>query len=430
MTKPVLTLKKGGPGSGNYGHQGLAGVWGGSSPKSGGVSGGSDKGDLRESETYVTLYHATHDEFIESIKFKGLRRGKEWIGRPPSVYFVESLEEAKKLGISFLGHEWYARLAGRDSDIRDVAIIKFRVPKYIYDHKITDDIANQDFKVKTAGRIEANVKPGDILSAEVLFYRYIFKDIGGWQFEEISREEAIAETDPKYVRKEEGVTIYQIVVFTKDVEEFIEEKQLPIDEKSKQALMTLRKQMFFDHTDTLAEQLFTGEISLGQWQEQFKDYMRQYYSSMAAIGKGGWDVMEPADWGRLGPLMKDQYRYLQGFAEHIDVERDTISLKYIKARSRLYGEGGNRAVTHMEAGYIFEEKLPWLPGDGSTECLNRCHCRWVFSLVGKEGDFNIVKATWRLGEADHCTTCVDRDGYTISITVHELITVPSKIGGY
>lgn len=43
--KPKKTTEKGGQGSGNWGHQGLDGVWGGSSPTKGGSSGGAGGAD-------------------------------------------------------------------------------------------------------------------------------------------------------------------------------------------------------------------------------------------------------------------------------------------------------------------------------------------------------------------------------------------------
>jgi hypothetical protein len=208
------------------------------------------------------------------------------------------------------------------------------------------------------------------------------------------------------------------------------EKQLPIGEDDKLKLFELRRSMFFDTSDQLAEQLFTGDITIGEWQEQFKDQLRQYYSSSAAIGKGGWDEMGWDDWGRLGPVMKDQYQYLQGFAEHISENREDISLKYIKARARLYGEGAGFPAALMEAGVVFEALLPWLPKDGSTECLNRCHCRWVHETLRTEGQWVFVKSTWRLGEADHCPTCKKRDGHTVTNRIHERVEIPSGIGGY
>lgn len=205
-------------------------------------------------------------------------------------------------------------------------------------------------------------------------------------------------------------------------------KQLPIDDESKEALLQIRINLFFDQSDELARQVYEGEITIGEWEEQMRQAIRQLYASAAAIGKGGWDLMTPADWGRLGPILKDQYQYLHGFAQYISDNRDTISLDYIRARARLYGEGAGYASNVTWAGTL-ERLLPWIPRDGSTECLNRCHCQWNLSIVGSDGDWNLVRAVWQLNPADHCNTCVERDGHTVNIRVHNSIDVPPVIGG-
>ncbi len=210
----------------------------------------------------------------------------------------------------------------------------------------------------------------------------------------------------------------------------IVEKQLPIDEASKSNLISIRTNIFNNEVDSLAERMYTGEISVGQWEESMKKLTRELHTSTAAIGKGGWDQMTPADWGRLGPVMKEQYRYLHNFAEKIAEERDTISLQTIKARAHMYGNAAHNTAYMIEAGQVLSDKLPWMPGDGSTECLVNCKCRWELETVNKQGDFNIVQATWKLGEAEHCDTCLERDGYIHTLRVYKDISIPSTIGGY
>lgn len=210
----------------------------------------------------------------------------------------------------------------------------------------------------------------------------------------------------------------------------LEFKQLPIDDASKQNLLQIRLNIFYDKVDELSEKMYTGDISIGDWQESLKKEIRMIYNSSAAIGKGGWDQMGPRDWGRLGTPLREQYRYLQGFAEHVATNRDTVSLKYIKARTRLYGEGAFHATTMIEAGFWFSDTLPWLPKDGSTECLNRCHCWWSLEVTSTTKRHQVVRATWNLGVADHCDTCLQRSGHVEILQVPLDVTVPSKIGGH
>lgn len=207
-------------------------------------------------------------------------------------------------------------------------------------------------------------------------------------------------------------------------------KQLPIDDESKANLVRVRIGIFFDASDALAEQMFTGQISLGQWQEDMKRIIRESHTSCAAIGKGGWGEMGAKDWGRLGTPLREQYKYLRGFADFISENRDTVSLAAIRARARLYGEGAGGSAVLMQAGAVFEDILPWIPKDGSTECLNRCKCHWELSVTGTQSDgFRQVRAVWVLSVAEHCNTCVGRDGHVETFVVPAGTVVPDMIGG-
>ena len=161
-------------------------------------------------------------------------------------------------------------------------------------------------------------------------------------------------------------------------------KQLPISEVSKQNLIKIRTNMFADEVNALAERMFTGDITLGSWEEAMKKMIRELHTSTAAIGKGGWDQMTPADWGRLGPVLKGQYKYLHGFAQYVEENKDTVSLKAIQARARMYGNAGAFSSVVVQAGDVISKKLPWLPKDGSTECLVNCKCFWKLDIVGTE----------------------------------------------
>ena len=209
-------------------------------------------------------------------------------------------------------------------------------------------------------------------------------------------------------------------------------KQLPISEENKAKLMKVRIGIFNEKSDSLAEDLFTGKISIGKWEETMKKLIREEHASCAAIAKGGWDEMTWKDWGRLGTPLREQYKYLHGFAKAIEEKKDTISLRAIQARARLYGQAGAGTGAIIQAGKELEGMLPWLPRDGSTECLVNCHCAWVLEVIShdKISNMKVVEAVWQLGIAEHCDTCVKRDGHTEVLVIPEDVVVPSIIGGY
>jgi hypothetical protein len=204
-------------------------------------------------------------------------------------------------------------------------------------------------------------------------------------------------------------------------------KQFPIDDASKQTLIDIRISIFGDDSAGLAEKVFTGDISVGQFEESMKKLIRELHSSVAAIGKGGWNEMTWQDWGRLGPQLKEQYRYLHGFAEYITANKDTVSLEYLKARAGMYGNATHSAIM-MAVGIEISKMLPWLPGDLSTECGGNCKCRWLLSIIGTSETTNTVQAVWRLTPAEHCETCATRNGHTVMFELDKSIPVPEMIG--
>lgn len=203
-----------------------------------------------------------------------------------------------------------------------------------------------------------------------------------------------------------------------------------IPEGEKYDVMAERQRIFDALSDQLSEQLYTGELSIGQWQEQMKLAIREFHTAATVIASGGWDNVSSRDYGRIGPVLREQYKYLHRFAQHIAENKDNITLAYLKARSRLYGEGAVKTGVLIETPVYIYDMLPWIPKDGSTPCLNGCHCKWVSRVVSVDGNWQTVEFTWHLGEAEHCGPCVGRDGHVEVLRIPLDVDVPIAIGGY
>ena len=97
-----------------------------------------------------------------------------------------------------------------------------------------------------------------------------------------------------------------------------------------------------------------------------------------------------------------QLRYLEGFA----AARGEMSEAAIKTRAELYALS-TQATYHAARWGDWE--LPFVPCDGSSECLGRCRCS---ASVADNGDGSGVY-TWTLGAGEserHCGTCPGRAG--------------------
>lgn len=211
----------------------------------------------------------------------------------------------------------------------------------------------------------------------------------------------------------------------------------PISNSARDAKLRIFKASFVRDIDALAERLYDGRITLGMWEEDMRTRMRQYILGSAMIGKGDAAAMTQSDLGKVGAVLKKQYRWLHGFAQDIYDRRTTISLVAIKARAHLYAEAGNIMATEIQAGYFAPNVrrdpvaiLPWIPGDGSTRCLNQCKCSWNLRVieVHKRQGVKLVEAIWTLHPAEHCEDCIPRDGHIEHVEVAIELDIPSSIG--
>ncbi len=208
------------------------------------------------------------------------------------------------------------------------------------------------------------------------------------------------------------------------------EKQLPIDDAARRKLFQVRLDIFYDSSDALAEQVFTGDISIADWELSMRALVKEMHTSAAAIGKGGWDQMSFQEWGRLGTPVREQYKWLNKFAQDIADRVDDISLGTIRARARMYGRAAGYVAELMQASKEIISQLPWLPKDGSTECLTNCKCAWLLKIIKKTKVSQTVRAVWRMMEAEHCRDCPERNGHVEVFDVGAKIQVPSIIGGF
>jgi hypothetical protein len=158
-------------------------------------------------------------------------------------------------------------------------------------------------------------------------------------------------------------------------------------------------------TDALA-QLVGGEvqvISSAQWNTAMRSEIKNKYIQLYLEGRGGRDQMGFPDWGSIGGMLREQYRWLDDFT----AELDQLSEAQIRARSRMYiksaresyeraygrvkvsigndevlwflrpGEHCPDCETFAALGWQKVEDDPYsgaVPGSGATQCLTNCNC--------------------------------------------------------
>lgn len=151
-------------------------------------------------------------------------------------------------------------------------------------------------------------------------------------------------------------------------------------------------------TRELADQLGAGEITLQQWEGRMRSQLKTTYIDEYVLGRGGRNAMTPANWGEVGGLLGNQYRYLHRFAE--EVAAGTLSTAQIGARAELYVESGSQAYERGRCASFGLPRLSQYPGDGWTACGTNCRCS--LDIKELESEWQV---TWKLGIADHCEDC-------------------------
>lgn len=154
---------------------------------------------------------------------------------------------------------------------------------------------------------------------------------------------------------------------------------------------------------TLTEDLAEGRLTLPQWERAFRQQIKLTWGAQWAFGRGGRNVMTPRDWGAVGRAVREQYRWLGGFAS--DLADGKLSPAQATARAQLYASASTYAFARGQAASYSGLRLPVYPADGGTECKANCKCRWEISDEPERW-----VARWRLGAAEHCSGCLDRAG--------------------
>jgi hypothetical protein len=149
---------------------------------------------------------------------------------------------------------------------------------------------------------------------------------------------------------------------------------------------------------------YTRGGSFASWAVGMRETIKNVHSSMTQLAYGGKSQMGNREQGRLGQIIKEQNKFLAGFAQ--DVEAGKLSNDQIISRSEMYGDAGyssyessvndrekeagmteERSFLEPEADHCeecFDEASKgWSPIDslipvGERQCLVRCQCSFEY----------------------------------------------------
>lgn len=156
-----------------------------------------------------------------------------------------------------------------------------------------------------------------------------------------------------------------------------------------------------DGIDTLSDGINSGALSVDEWQQEMARLLLVGHTAAYQEGRGA-DELTPGARRIIAQVVAEQVDYLNAFADV--VEANGWNDARDRARAALYAGSLKQAFSRGDS---FGLPLPFYPGDGSSECLGNCKCRWrIVWLDREELDADCY---WVLGGAErHCTTCPSR----------------------
>jgi hypothetical protein len=129
----------------------------------------------------------------------------------------------------------------------------------------------------------------------------------------------------------------------------------------------------------LAKQLQAGEVSLAEWQVAMMQEIKTTHLASAAMQKGGWQQMTQADFGRVGRIVRREYRFLTGpqstsFVNQIVSGKQKLDGTLIR-RAMQYGQSGRGTYyrfwdTEADKRGFDEERSILNPADHCTQCVD------------------------------------------------------------
>ena len=136
----------------------------------------------------------------------------------------------------------------------------------------------------------------------------------------------------------------------------------------------------------LAEQLRTGQIPLEEWELAMRALSKEVHLYSAAAARGGWAQLSADDTGRVGRIVRDEYRWLRGFREEIE---DGLPLDgRFSVRTELYAQAGRETFhkterqAELERGNTLERSILGAADhcEGAGSCVEQRDRGWV--LIG------------------------------------------------
>lgn len=128
---------------------------------------------------------------------------------------------------------------------------------------------------------------------------------------------------------------------------------------------------------SLSRDFRSGKIDGRTWQIESMSLIKQTHLLGAALEKGGWNQLTQSDFGRIGSIVKGEYKYFNNLVSQLESGQQRLD-GTLDSRMRLYGQAGRDTYHVFERedrftqGYDLERRI--LHGRDSCKTSKRPGC--------------------------------------------------------
>ena len=170
----------------------------------------------------------------------------------------------------------------------------------------------------------------------------------------------------------------------------------------------------------LTEQLRDGRIALPEWQTAMARAVKNVNYAAVAAASGGVENMTAVERGRAGAIIREQYKYLRGFAADIESGKQRLDGRAMR-RAEMYMQAGREAfheqkragAAEANPGRVMMIRSIRYEGDSCDDCI-ALDGRWF-----QQGDSGYIPVgerqcnkSWRCDEE---LGYLDEDGEIVSL---------------
>ena len=151
-----------------------------------------------------------------------------------------------------------------------------------------------------------------------------------------------------------------------------------------------------------------GKLSVPAWHKTTRQDLKNLYIQNYILGRGGKVQLGPADFGSIGGMLREQYRYLDAFAK--ELAAGTVTPAQAAMRAEMYARSAKEAHERGKArAWSDADEERWkvnpalencsdcldfqgqgwqprgtfpMPGAGETRCLTNCGCELEYRAGG------------------------------------------------